>query len=170
MKHSQSASGLVPLSISVIWLSTPFIALEELSAKASAGAYGTNDSILIPFAGLATFCVIGIPYFAFFAIAGFRRYVDPPPQWQFQSTPRQWLVLALFLLGLYVLIPKVLSWTLSGHGVTGLMHGLAVAWLVWVRPIAAAQLPVRIEWDISPFKSVALLDRRHGLCCDNSPR
>jgi hypothetical protein len=143
MRELQSTRGLVPLSISVIWLSTPFIALNELSANASAGVYGTNDSLLIPFAGLAMSCVIGIPYFAFLAIAGFRRYVvDPPPPWQFKSTARQWLVLALFLGGLYVLLPKVLYWTLTGHGITGLMHALAVAWLAWVRPIAAAGLPV----------------------------
>lgn len=136
------ARWLVPASIAVLWLAAPFVLAAVVSRNARAGVYGTSDAILLPITFAVALCVAGIPYFAFFAVAAFRRFSPAARPWQFRSTLRQWIVLALFVAGALVLASELFYWWSPGHAPILAMYAAALAWLAWVRPMAAADRPV----------------------------
>lgn len=133
---------LLPASIAVLWLAAPFVLAAVVSRNARAGLYGTSDAILLPITFAVALCLAGIPYFAFFALAAWRRFSPAARPWQFRSTLRQWTVLLLFLAGALVLLSELIYWWSPGHAPILALYAGALAWLVWVRPMAAADRPV----------------------------
>lgn len=136
------ARWLVPASIALVWFAAPFVLAAVVSRNAGAGLYGTTDAIVLPITYAVALCLAGIPYFGFFAVAALRRFAPAARPWAFRSTLRQWIVLVLFVAGALVLASELVYWWSPGHAPILFMYGAALAWLVWVRPMAAADRAV----------------------------
>lgn len=160
MIPSKYLRWFLPLSITILWLLAPFVLSEVVTRNAQAGVYGIADVVSIPIVSASMLCLVGCPYFAFFAIAGFQRYSANLPPWYFQSTVRQWVVLLLFLIGAVVLISEILYWWSTAHIPIIVVYSLTLAWLIWVRPIAAVELSLPPNKPLSNPLGSAYIEHR----------
>jgi len=140
MKKPVSLHWLLVFSIAIVWLLAPVVLALVVVRNAEAGFYGARDIVLIPIVSAAVLCAAGIPYFGFFAVAALRRHSLLRSPWQFRSTARQWIVLALFLVGILVLSTEVYYWWSFEHAPIVALYSLAIVWLIWVRPLAASPM------------------------------
>jgi hypothetical protein len=120
---------------------TPIVLALIVRRNADNGVYGASDAILIPIFGALFFCVIGIPYLLFFAWSAMSRCSRSLKPWDFSSSIRQWLVLALFGFGAFALSVQALCWLDLNHIPIALCYLSSLAWLVWIRPYAAQTKP-----------------------------
>ena len=140
MKKAVSLRWFLVISIAIVWLLAPVVLALVVVRNAETGLYGARDIVLIPIVSAAVLCVVGLPYFGFFAVAAFRRHPILRSPWHFRSTARQWVVLALFLVGISVLSAEVYYWWSFEHAPIVALYSLAIIWLIWVRPLAASPM------------------------------
>ena len=74
MKNAVSLRWFLVISIAIVWLLAPVVLALVVVRNAEAGLYGARDIVLIPIVSAAVLCVVGLPYFGFFAVAAFRRH------------------------------------------------------------------------------------------------
>lgn len=149
MNLNQKSRWLLVASISVIWIVTPILLATIVKWNSKRGVYGNSDAILIPIMNSVLLFVIGLPYFIFFTIAAYKRYSAPRSIYCFNSSVRQWIILILFILGVLIISTQVLYWADWSHWPIALGYAFAILWLFWVRPIASASLPKRVQ--VTPF-------------------
>jgi hypothetical protein len=140
MKKLVSLRWFLVFSIAVVWLLAPVVLALVVVRNAEAGLYGAHDIVLIPIVSAAVLFVAGLPYFGFFAVASFRHHSALRSPWHFRSTARQWVVLALFLVGVSVLSTEVYYWWSVEHAPIVALYSLPIVWLIWVRPLAASPM------------------------------
>ena len=129
--------AFIPTSIIAVWFITPLVLALTVKRNADDGVYGSSDAILIPIFGAIYFFVIGLPYLIFFTWSAMNRCSRPLKPWDFTSSIRQWSILVLFVLGVFMLSLQVLSWLDRDHIPIAACYSLSLAWLVWVRPYAS---------------------------------
>ena len=134
--NANVAHRFMLLSILPIWIAAPFVVAAVVTGNAKAGRYGVADVVLIPIMSAVVLCIVGLPYFAFFAVAASRRYFRPLQPWHFRSTVRHWLVLVAAVIGARVLLSELLYWWSWQHAPILVVYFGALVWLVWARPFA----------------------------------
>ena len=129
--------SFIPTSIAIVWLLTPLILGLIVKRNADNGTYGSSDAILIPIFGAVYFCTIGLPYLIFFAWSAMNRCSCALKPWEFTSSVRQWLILVIFIFGVFVLSLQIMSWLDRDHIPIATCYSLSLAWLIWIRPYAS---------------------------------
>jgi hypothetical protein len=127
----------IPISISTIWFLTPVILTLNVMFNSKRGIYGTSDAVFIPIFGSVYLCAVGFPFLLFFAWSARNRCQQTLRPWAFVSTPRQWLVLLLFIYLALALSVHILMWLDWNHIPIALCYAATLAWLIWIRPYAS---------------------------------
>ena len=128
------------LSVAILWIACPVVLTLVVMRNFDLGVYGHHDAILIPIGEAVALFAIGLPYLAFFAISGSRRFSKPLSIWTYRPTIRWWVLLALFLIGILIIGSYIAYWADRSHILIVVVYSLVIGWMVWARPYASLKL------------------------------